>query len=203
MIKNDIKLLFFRRRFKKTFNTRIVPMNVFPIDKIKSIGENVYGALNIMSWNNAEEGLIIGNYVSIADNVWFILGGNHNTLRVTTYPVKRFLCGGGEVAGSKGPIVIGSDVWIGSHAMIMSGVTVGQGAVVAAGSIVTKDVPDYAIVAGNPARIIKYRFDMEICDYFSKNLDYNKIDGNQSIEMLMETPTIDNYKAIVNKLWNN
>ena len=101
MIKNDIKLLFFRRRFKKTFNTRIVPMKVFPIDKIKSIGENVYGALNIMSWNNAEEGLIIGNYVSIADNVWFILGGNHNTLRVTTYPVKRFLCGGGKLPDQK------------------------------------------------------------------------------------------------------
>lgn len=94
MIKNDIKLLFFRRKFKKHFNTGIVPMNVFPIDKIKSIGKNVYGALNVMSWNNDREGLTIGNYVSVADNVWFILGGNHNIMSVTTYPVKRFLRGG-------------------------------------------------------------------------------------------------------------
>lgn len=84
--------------------------------------------------------------------------------------------------------------------MIMSGVTVGQGAVIAAGSIVTKDVPDYAVVAGNPAKIIKYRFDMEICDYFSKYLDYSKIGGNQKLEMLMEMPTVENYKTIVDKL---
>lgn len=200
MLKNDIKLLLFRRKFKKYFNTGIVPMNVFPINKIKSIGKNVYGALNVMSWNNEQEGLIIGDYVSIADNVWFVLGGNHSISLVTTYPVQRFLVGGIEIAESKGPIVIESDVWIGSHAMIMSGVTVGQGAVIAAGSIVTKDVPDYAVVAGNPAKIIKYRFDMEICDYFSKYLDYSKIGGNQKLEMLMEMPTVENYKTIVDKL---
>lgn len=94
MLKNDIKLLLFRRKFKKYFNTGIVPMNVFPINKIKSIGKNVYGALNVMSWNNEQEGLIIGDYVSIADNVWFVLGGNHSISLVTTYPVQRFLVGG-------------------------------------------------------------------------------------------------------------
>lgn len=84
--------------------------------------------------------------------------------------------------------------------MIMSGVTVGQGAVIAAGTIVTRNVPNYAVVAGNPARIIKYRYDMEICEYFSNNLDFNKIDENHGIEMLTEIPTIDNYKMLVDKL---
>ena len=55
--------------------------------------------------------------------------------------------------------MIGHDVWLGSGAMILSGVTIGHGAVVAAHALVTKDVPPYAIVGGNPARIIRYRFD--------------------------------------------
>lgn len=59
---------------------------------------------------------------------------------------------------TKGPIDIGHDVWIGARAIIMSGVSIGNGAIVAAGAIVTKDIPAYAIVGGNPARIIKYRF---------------------------------------------
>lgn len=62
----------------------------------------------------------------------------------------------------KGEIVIGNDCWIGREATIMSGVIIGNGAVVAAGSVVTKDVPPYAIVGGNPARIIKYRFDESV-----------------------------------------
>ena len=65
-------------------------------------------------------------------------------------------------AGSKGNIVIKDDVWIGQNAIICSGVTVGQGAVVAAGAIVTKNVEPYAIVAGNPAKVIKYRFEKEL-----------------------------------------
>lgn len=59
--------------------------------------------------------------------------------------------------GRYGPVVIGEDCWIGSHAVIMKGVTIGEGAVVAAGAVVTRDVPAYAIVAGVPARVISYR----------------------------------------------
>ena len=58
----------------------------------------------------------------------------------------------------KGDIIVGNDVWIGAKATIMSGVKIGDGAIVGATATVTKDVPPYAIVAGNPAKIIKYRF---------------------------------------------
>ncbi|WP_281040324.1 MULTISPECIES: CatB-related O-acetyltransferase [unclassified Mesorhizobium] len=66
--------------------------------------------------------------------------------------------------GTRGPIVVGHDVWIGARAIIMSGVTIGNGAVIGAGSVVTKDVPPYAIVAGSPARIIRYRFSPDVVD---------------------------------------
>lgn len=60
------------------------------------------------------------------------------------------------------PPLIGDDVWVGSRAIVMRGVTIGQGAVIGAGSVVTKDVPPYAIVAGVPSKIVKYRFDEEM-----------------------------------------
>jgi carbonic anhydrase/acetyltransferase-like protein (isoleucine patch superfamily) len=66
-----------------------------------------------------------------------------------------------EYLRTKGSIVVGNDVWVGTRAIILSGVTIGDGAIVAAGSVVTKDVPPYAIVAGNPARLIRYRFSDE------------------------------------------
>lgn len=65
---------------------------------------------------------------------------------------------------SNGGVVIGNDVWVGSCAFIMSGVNIGDGAVIAANAGVTKDVPPYAIVAGNPVRIVKFRFFHEIVD---------------------------------------
>ena len=61
-------------------------------------------------------------------------------------------------------VIIGNDVWIGSHALILGGVKIGDGAVIGAGAVVTKDVPPYAVVGGVPARIIKYRFSQEIID---------------------------------------
>jgi hypothetical protein len=61
----------------------------------------------------------------------------------------------------KGDIKIGNDVWIGATSTIMSGVTIGDGAVIGAGSTITKDVPPFAIVAGNPGKIVKYRFTEE------------------------------------------
>ena len=60
------------------------------------------------------------------------------------------------------PLRIGSDVWIGSNACILRGLAVGDGAVIGAGSVVTKDVPPYAVVVGNPARVLKYRFSEEV-----------------------------------------
>jgi acetyltransferase-like isoleucine patch superfamily enzyme len=109
--------------------------------------------------------LTIGRFCSIADKVEILLGGNHRTDWATTYPFSALL----ELwpsapktqdhHTSRGDVTIGSDVWLGSGAIILSGVTIGHGAVVAAGALVTKDVPPYAIIGGNPAQVIRCRFD--------------------------------------------
>lgn len=128
------------------------------------IGDHSYGAEGspiVIEEKYAR--LRIGKYCSIAREVLMILG-NHRSDTVTTYPFKDISFAWPEAAdatndhSTKGDIVIGNDVWIGARANIMSGVTIGSGAVIAAAAVVTKDVPPYAIVGGNPARVIKYRF---------------------------------------------
>jgi len=123
------------------------------------IGEYTYGAPTII--DNGEE-LRIGRFCSIAQGVTIVLGGEHGMDGASTYPLFYMFPGKniqqpGKI--SKGPINIGNDVWIGTNALILSGVTIGNGAVIAAGSVVTKDVPAYAVVGGVPARTIKMRFD--------------------------------------------
>ncbi|MEI5663888.1 CatB-related O-acetyltransferase [Bosea sp. CCNWLW174] len=111
--------------------------------------------------------LTIGRYCSIADGIEIMLGGNHRTEWATTYPFPAMSGLWPDAAGlaradvSRGDVVIGSDVWLGSQALILSGVGIGHGAVVAARAVVTRDVPPYAIVAGNPARIVRYRMSEE------------------------------------------
>lgn len=105
----------------------------------------------------------IGNFSSIGPGIKFILIG-HPTHTISTFPFPatqwaRFLHPYHPT--SKGDIVIGNDVWVGARATIVSGVTVGDGAVIAAASHVVKDVPPYAIVGGNPATLIRYRFTPE------------------------------------------
>jgi len=94
--------------------------------------------------------------------VHFILGGNHGCETVSSFPflVKHF--GEPVEAKTKGPIVVGDDVWLGHRSTVLSGVSIGQGAVIAAGAVVTRDVEPYSIVGGNPARHIKFRFSKEI-----------------------------------------
>lgn len=102
----------------------------------------------------------IGSFTSIARNVT-IQEHNHDHTQLTTYLLNHNIRKQ-ELSNdlvSKGAIEIGNDVWIGAHCVILSGVKIGTGAVVAANSTVTKDIPAYAIVGGNPATIIKYRFD--------------------------------------------
>ena len=111
--------------------------------------------------------LIIGRFCALAEGVTFIMNGaNHAMSGFSTYPFNIFGHGweqGFDVATwheeNRGDTVIGNDVWIGMEAIVMPGVTIGDGAIVAAKSVVTHDVPPYAVVAGNPARIVKSRFD--------------------------------------------
>ncbi|HJT23091.1 MAG TPA: CatB-related O-acetyltransferase [bacterium] len=124
------------------------------------IGDGTYGFPNIYQWTD-DTGLVVGKYCSIAPEVTFVLGGEHQTDTISTYPfsgtyLKSFKSG--IPPGTKGNIKVGNDVWIGMKALILSGVTIGDGAVIGAGSVVVKDVEPYAIVGGNPAKLIRYRF---------------------------------------------
>lgn len=110
--------------------------------------------------------LIIGRYCSIAAETRFVMnGGNHPTDWITTFPFPAFGQGWERAMPSawptRGDTVIGNDVWIGYGATIMPGITVGDGAVVAARAVVTRDVAPYAIVGGNPAQLIRMRFDAD------------------------------------------
>ena len=110
--------------------------------------------------------LIIGKFCAIAKDVTFIMNGaNHQSAGFSTYPF--FIFGNGWEKSApqpgdlpfKGNTEIGNDVWIGYDATIMPGVKIGNGAIIASKSVVTNDVPAYAVVGGNPAKIIKQRFD--------------------------------------------
>lgn len=110
--------------------------------------------------------LVIGKFCAIARGVRFIMNGaNHKLSGLSTYPFGIF--GNGWDAAIpkpgelpfKGDTVIGNDVWLGYEALIMPGVKIGNGAIVAAQSVVTGDVPAYAIAGGNPAKVIRKRFD--------------------------------------------
>ncbi|MFT4078298.1 MAG: CatB-related O-acetyltransferase [Rhodomicrobium sp.] len=113
--------------------------------------------------------LVIGKFCAIATGVRFIMNGaNHAMTGFSTFPFNIF----GEAwregfdfatirAGFRGDTMVGNDVWLGMEALIMPGVNIGDGAIIAAHSVVASDVPPYAVVGGNPARLIRRRFDDE------------------------------------------
>lgn len=131
-----------------------------------SIGEHTYGAPVLRFWDKPWSGAFhVGRYCSISDGVQVFLAGGHRLDWATTYPFPGFgdrWPEAADVAGyqpSRGDVVIGNDVWIGYGVIILSGVTIADGAVIGAGAVVSKDVPPYAIVAGNPAAVVSKRFD--------------------------------------------
>ena len=112
--------------------------------------------------------LIIGKFCALARGVKFIMNGaNHKISGISTYPFYIFGQGwenampAAEELPYKGDTEIGNDVWIGYEALFMPGVKIGHGAIISSRSVVTGDVPAYAIVGGNPAKVIRYRFDAE------------------------------------------
>lgn len=118
----------------------------------------------------------VGKFCSIASNV--SLGvARHSMSSLTTFPIgligeykKNFTdnikyeqkCNEDWVGSL--PVIVGNDVWIGQGVIVLGGITIGDGCVIGAGSVVTRDVPPYAVVVGAPAKIIKYRFSQEIID---------------------------------------
>lgn len=111
--------------------------------------------------------LIIGRFCALAAGVrFFMSGANHRLDIFSGYPFdemaeawKPGFDPAQHLPPSLGDTVIGHDVWIGNGATILPGITIGSGAVIGAGAVVRKDVPPYAIVSGNPARLVRYRFD--------------------------------------------
>jgi virginiamycin A acetyltransferase len=112
------------------------------------------------------ERLVIGRFCAIASGVRFVLpGANHADLGPSTFPFGIFGDAWADTmdlvmsAPSRGDTVVGHDVWIGYQALILPGVTIGHGAVVAAASVVASDVAPYTVVAGNPARVVRRRYE--------------------------------------------
>ena len=151
--------------------------NYFPVNVVK-VGNWSYGKLVVHYFEGENEGLSIGNYVSIGPDVEFFLGGEHHPQFISNYPFALYIpscrCREKLDRSSKGPIIIDDDVWIGAHALILSGVHVGKGAIIGAGSVVAKNIPPYAVFAGN--KIVKYRFDQETIKQLLK-LDYSHFDS--------------------------
>ncbi len=131
------------------------------------IGDHTYGLPLIYA--SGPEKLKIGRFTAIGGSVTIVLA-NHNPAYASTYPFalhRDFWPGvphGIRDHTSKGDVTIGSDVWIGHGVFIGSGVNVGDGAVLGAQAVVLKDVPPYGIVAGNPARLIRYRFAVDVIE---------------------------------------
>ena len=148
-------------------------------DGFATIGEKSYDNNAIVyRWSDAP--LIIGKYCSISYGVKFILDdGHHKVDIVSSYPFKS------NDIGEKRGIKIGNDVWIGMNAIILNGITIGNGVTIAAGSVVTKDVPDYCVVAGVPGRIVKRKCTLKEAEQMNKiawwDWDKKNIDRSRSL----------------------
>ncbi|WP_275669222.1 CatB-related O-acetyltransferase [Pseudoalteromonas shioyasakiensis] len=188
--------------FSKVVNSTL--FHAVRIDRNNHIDNSQLGVYSYTGRNTLILHSVIGRYTSISWNV-SIGGANHDYSRVTQH---SFLYNSTdnirppyeESAYNRfeNSVVIGSDVWIAAGAVITRGVEVGDGAVVGANAVVTKDVPPYAIVAGNPAKVIKYRFPKETIEILLKikwwDWPVEKIRENYSV--ISQSPDIEKLKKL-------
>lgn len=164
-----------------------------------SYGSNDFekGILHHYDWS--VDKLIIGKFCQIGKNVKFFMNDcNHNYNYVSTFPfelMKGFSDDNYQRDPKiyKGDIIIGNDVWIGDDVTIMPGIKIGDGVIIATNSHVVKDVPDYCVIGGNPAKVIKKRFDDEMVELLKKlqwwNLPTEEI--NKIVKPILENSDIE------------
>ncbi len=203
-IRDFLKVELQRDRYTKFNRHNYTTMgNYFPLDVV-TVGNMSYGTVNAHYYKTENEHLTIGSYCSIANDVHFFLGGGHDYRNILTFPLKNYISSNSiKESISKGPIEVCDDVWIGYGAVILSGVTIGKGAVIGARSVVAKDVPPYAIYAGN--RVVGYRFPQEIIEKLTK-LDYSKLQMGtieEHLDLFYSHLTLDNVDEFIEAMGLN
>ena len=156
-------------------------------------------------WNNDK--LVIGKFCQIASGVEFVMNGaNHQMNAVSTFPF--YTLEGWEQTPPtqndlpiKGDTIIGNDVWIGQNATILPGVHIGDGVIIGANSVVGSDVEPYTVVVGNPAKLIRKRFDDELIDIMKKLKWWDKsIEEINSLIPLLTSSDLEKVKQELLKL---
>ena len=176
-----------------------------------TVGRHTYGlAMSSVIRPTQEAPVTIGSFCSFAPGVIILAHADHPTSLVSTFPFRTLFCNlrsvafdplwSNQDAVTRGAVNIGHDVWVGQNAIILSGVTVGNGAIIGAGAVVTKDVPPYAIVVGNPATISRYRFSPEIIRGLEKIQWWNFPDEQIESWLPIFYSTPD---ELINRLLNN
>lgn len=169
-IKDYCKLVFLKN-FVKAKNITIGDYTYFDD---RRYGPDHFEEYNILyNYDFSKVKLIIGKFCAIAAETRFLMTGDHKLDAISTYPFPIFGHGWENAFNVydlpvKGDIVVGHDVWFGYDSLIMNGVTIGNGAIIAARAVVVKDVPAYSIVAGNPAKVVKMRFEEKVIERLQK-----------------------------------
>ena len=200
-VKNHYDVIY----LKNINNNKKVCIGDFTYVSESSFKNNIMG-----NYDWIEDKLVIGKYCQIGKDVRFLLNGvNHEMNCISTYPFYIFddwneSKPNDKTYKLKGDIIIGNDVWIGQGSSILPGVKIGNGAIIGYNSVVSKDIPSYAIAAGNPCKIIKYRFNKQIIKQLEK-LKWWDLSTDKIKQIMGWLKSINIEEAInkINKLVNN
>ena len=167
----DYDKLVFLKKFIKAANIFVGDYTYFDD---RRYGPDKFEEYNVLyNYDFSKVKLCLGKFCAIAAETKFIMTGDHKLDAIGTYPFPIFGHGWESAFNVrdlpvKGDIIVGNDVWFGYDSLIMNGVTIGNGSIIATRAVVVKDVPAYSIVAGNPAKVVKMRFDDKTIDRLQK-----------------------------------